>query len=223
VPLAVIAALEIESRTLDVLSRDLETRVYVSGPGPERAGTTARNAIADGAGALLAWGMAGALRADCGNGDVIVPGRVLSAAGEWATDAAWRRRVAAALDGHIEFGEGALYSSPQVVSLPQVKRELAERTGAAAVDMESASVAAAAAESGLPCIVIRVIADGAGDALPDGIESMLTADGRTRYRGLWRLLRQPSQIPSLLVLARQSAVARRVLREVAGALKGAPA
>ncbi len=223
VPLAVIAALQIEARTLEFLSREPQLRVYVSGPGPLRAGTAARNAIADGARALLVWGIAGALRADCENGDVIVPHRVLSAAGEWVSDAAWRRRVAAALDGRIEVGEGALYSSGHVVSQPRAKRELGEATGAAAVDMESAAVAEAAAEAGLPCIVIRVIADGAGDAVPPGIESMLTADGRTRYRGLWQLLLEPSRIPSLLVLARRSVVARRVLRRLAVNLQESPA
>ena len=121
-PLAVIAALQVEARTLEFLSGEPRVRVYVSGPGPLRAGAAARNAIADGARALLAWGIAGALRADCKNGDVIVPHRVHSAAGEWISDAAWRRRIAAALGGRIEVGEGALYSSGQVVALPRAKR-----------------------------------------------------------------------------------------------------
>jgi adenosylhomocysteine nucleosidase len=219
----VIAALEIEARTLEFLSREPRVRVYVSGPGPLHAGVTARNAIADGAGALLAWGMAGALRADGESGDVIVPARVLCESGEWATDAAWRRRIAATLAGRFEVGDSALFSAVQVFSLPQAKRELGERTGAAAVDMESAAVAKAAADAGLPCIVIRVIADRQGDALPEGIESLLTADGRTRHRGLWPLLLRPRRIPSLLVLARRSVVARRVLREVAGILGESPA
>ena len=221
--LAVIVALEIEARTLDLLSRETELRVYVSGPGPLRAGIAARGAIADGAGALLAWGMAGALGGEADCGDLIVPARVLSAAGEWVLDTAWRRRVAAALGERFEVGESALYTSGQVVTRPQAKRELAERTGAAAVDMESAAVAEVAAAAGLPCIVIRVIADGPGDRLPEGIEALLTADGRTRHRGLLPLLLAPWRIPSLLVLARRSVAARRVLREVAGILRELPA
>lgn len=221
--LAVIAALEIEARTLDFLSNEPELRVYVSGPGPERAGIAARGAIAEGAGALLAWGIAGALGGDVDCGDVIVPARVLSAAGEWTLNAAWRQRVAAALGTRFGVGESALYSSAQVVTRPQAKRDLAERTGAAAVDMESAAVAEAAAAAGLPCIVIRVIADGPDDTLPEGIEALLTSDGRTRYRGLLPLLLAPWRIPALLMLAQRSSAARRVLCEVAGILEESPA
>ena len=216
--LAIIAALEIEARTLESGAPGPGMRVYVSGPGPSRAGSMARGAIADGAGALLSWGIAGALRSDCECGDVIVPSRLLSASGEWAADPAWRHRVIAALGGRIAVSDRPLFSSGQVVAGPQARRELAERSGAAAVDMESAAVAEAAAEAGLPCIAIRVIADGVADVLPEGIESLLTADGRTRHRGLWPLLRRPSRIPPLLVLARRSAEARRVLRELAGIL-----
>lgn len=216
--LAVIAALEIEARTLESLARGPEVRVYVSGPGSSRAGSMARDAIANGAGALLCWGVAGALSGDCECADVIVPSRVLSDSGEWATDPAWRHRVLAALGGRIASSERPLFTSRQLVAGPQARRELAERSGAAAVDMESAAVAQAAAEAGLPCIVIRVIADGAADVLPEGIESLLTVDGRTRLRGLWPLLLRPSRILPLLVLARRSAAARRVLRELAGIL-----
>ena len=213
--IAVIAALEIEARTLEIPAGKPDIRIYVSGPGPARAGSVARDAIADGAGALLSWGVAGALSGDCDCGDVIVPARVLSASGGWDTDAHWRQRVRAVLDGRIEISESPLFTSGYLVAKPEAKRELAERSGASAVDMESAAVAEAAAEAALPCIVIRVIADGHADVLPEGIESLLTADGRTRLRGLWPLLLAPSRIPPLLVLARRSAAARRVLRELA--------
>jgi hypothetical protein len=138
-------------------------------------------------------------------------------------NAAWRGRIVAALGARFEIDESALYSSAQVVMRPQARQELAERTGAAAVDMESAAVAQAADAAGLPCIVIRVIADGPRDTLPEGIEALLTQDGRTRHRGLLPLLLAPWRIPALLVLARRSVAARRVLREVARLLKGAPA
>jgi adenosylhomocysteine nucleosidase len=76
-------------------------------------------------------------------------------------------------------------------------------------------VAGAAAEAGLPYIAIRVVADGPDDALPERIESLLTADGHTRYRGLLSLLLAPAEIPRLLVLARRSDQARRTLGDLA--------
>jgi len=215
----VIVALELEARTLDVFSAEPQMRVYVSGPGRERARAAARHAIADGAGALLAWGMAGALRADGESGDVVVPARVLSASGEWDTDAVWRRRIAAALAARFEIGESALFSSVEVIARPEAKRALGERTGAHAIDMETAAVAEVAAEAGRPCIAIRVIVDRQRDALPEGIEALMAADGRTRHRGLWPLLLRPSRIPPLVVLARRSRVAQGVLRDVAGTLR----
>jgi adenosylhomocysteine nucleosidase len=213
--LAVIAALEIEARTLASLRRQPELRIYISGPGPARARTTAREAIADGAGALLSWGLAGGLRGDRSCGDVLVPARVLSSAGEWSTDLDWRREVVAVLGRRFRPSDEPLYSAERVVALPQAKAELSRRTGAAAVDMESAAVAAAAALAGLPCLIIRVVADGPADALPAGVEALVRDDGRTRPVGLWQTLLAPSQIPPLLKLARRSSVARRVLCEVA--------
>jgi adenosylhomocysteine nucleosidase len=118
----------------------------------------------------------------------------------------------------LTISEDTLYSAGRVVSDPRDRAELAGRTGAAAVDMESAAVARAAAEAGLPCVAIRAIADGADDDLPRGIESLVTRDGRTRFRGLWPLLLEPSQIPLLLRLGRRSAAACRVLRRLSGIL-----
>lgn len=215
---AVIAALEIEARTLDSMGRKPELSIGVSGPGAERAYDAARGAVAAGARALLSWGIAGALRPERRTGDVMLPARLLSAAGEWTTDTAWRRRVAEIVGGQHVVSEEALYSADRVVSGREARAELAGRTGAAAVDMESAAVARAAAEAGLPCIAIRVIADGPDDALPDGIESLVTRDGRARYGGLWRSLLRPSQIPLLFTLARRSGTACGVLRGMAADL-----
>ena len=149
-PLAMIAALEIEARTLAGLRRHPGLRVSVSGPGPERAFEAARVAVAAGAGALLSWGIAGALSPARRTGDVMLPARLLSPAGEWGTDTGWRRRVEAAVGGQFTVSEDALYSAEHVVSGAGARADLAGSTGAVAVDMESAAVARAAAEAGLP-------------------------------------------------------------------------
>jgi adenosylhomocysteine nucleosidase len=220
--MAVVVALDIEARTLASAVTALEGRVYISGPGPARAAAAARDAIAAGAKALLSWGIAGALSGERRPGDVLLPARVLSAAGEWTTDADWRQRLATGLGRDFDISDAPLYSAPEVVTSPSAKRTLAERTGAAAVDMETAAIAQVAAAASLPCIAVRVIADGSADALPRGIGSLVTTGGRTRYRGLWPLLLAPSQIPQLYRLARRSGTACRVLRRLAGRCTGKP-
>jgi len=107
--------------------------------------------------------------------------------------------------------EGRLFSADDVVATPDAKAELARRTGAAAVDMESASVAAAAADAGLPCIAFRVVADGPDDTLPDNVASLVGPDGRTRLRGLAGFLVSPRRMRLLLRLAVRSRDARTEL------------
>ena len=125
---------------------------------------------------------------------------------------AWRARLAARLEPTLPVIEHPLYTADHVVTNPAAKAELAQRSGAAAVDMESSGLARAAAEAGLPFIVVRVVADSADDALPDDVESLVTDDGRTRYRGLASVLTSPRQIGLLVRLARNSGRARAVLR-----------
>lgn len=215
---AVIVALKIEARTLDALPRPQRDGVRVSGPGPERAARAARDAIAGGAGALVSWGFAGGLRDGLDCGAVMLPARILDPDGEWPTDAAWRRRLAGVFGRRFALSDEPIWSAPAVVDSPQAKRALQLQTGAAAVDMESAAIARAARHAGLPFMAIRVVADGAGDALPAGVENLVAADGGTRYRGLWSVLASPTQLRLLRRLASRSQAARRVLRELSLAL-----
>jgi adenosylhomocysteine nucleosidase len=90
-------------------------------------------------------------------------------------------------------------------------------TGALAVDMESATIAAIAARHELPFIAVRVIVDTADDALPHAVVSA-TRSGRLR---LWWLIaslaRAPGEIAALLRIARRYRMATRSLLAVARA------
>jgi adenosylhomocysteine nucleosidase len=195
-------------------------RVHVSGPGGERAARAARAAIADGAEALVSFGLAGGLVERAANGTVILPVRVIGDGETWTTDAAWRQRLVEALGAACRVLEGTLCSVARTVTEPEAKVALAAATGADAVDMESAAVARVATAAGRPFVAVRVVADGPADALPPNVEKLVTDDGRTRLAGLLPMLVSPRQLARLIALGRQSERAREVLRQVAAILTG---
>lgn len=85
--------------------------------------------------------------------DSIHAGRQLS------VDLDWRNRLRQQLPAHMKIASGILAASPNVLTSADAKRELAEATGACAVDMESGAVAQVAARAGIPFLAVRVIAD----------------------------------------------------------------
>jgi len=212
---AVIAALELEARTLRRPRSALPATVYVSGPGRARAEASAARAVTAGACAMLSWGLAGGLDSSVRTGTVIVPAHVIDESGSLATHDAWRRAIVARLDADFIISEGPLYSADAVVTSVTDKRAIARRTGAVAVDMESAGIARVASRAGLPFLALRVVADGPDDALPDGVASLVTARGGTRVAGLCQFAAAPRQLPLLMKLARNSKLARQMLERVA--------
>ncbi len=96
---AVIVALGVERAALRALvDRDPPLGVIQSGPGPERAASAATAALASGAGGLVSFGLAGALRAELEPGAVLLPRRVRSAAGDsFDADPEWHAKLAAAV------------------------------------------------------------------------------------------------------------------------------
>jgi adenosylhomocysteine nucleosidase len=188
--------------------------VYVSGPGRERARIVAERAIADGAEAILSWGLAGGLQATAQTGTVLLPEAVVSARGQWPSDSAWRERLAVALAGRFCVNQLPLVSTERVLTTRQEKSAMASESGASAVDMESAAIAQVATEHGVAFVVLRVVADGPHDELPDNVESLVATDGHTRLRGLLGMVTSLRRLHRLLALARHSLAARRQLGAV---------
>ena len=130
-----------------------------TGVGPEAA--------AENAAALLAWqrprllistGFAGGLDPRLTTGDLVVatnfsePGLVEKC------------RAHLAANAHAFFG--TLTSQPHAAETVAQKAALARETGALAVDMETASIAAACARAGVPLLAVRAISDSALEPLP---------------------------------------------------------
>lgn len=104
-----------------------------------------------------------------------------------------------------------LVAVDDLIASPRAKKALAERAGAAYVDMESHHVARACEEAGVPWGVARAVSDDADTALPAWLIRSITPDGGTRtgYSARQALL-HPWQIPALLRIVRAT-------REAAGA------
>lgn len=217
---AVIVGLRLEAKVLRRIRAPDRPRVCISGPGSERAFLAATGAIDEGAKALMSFGLAGGIGAGADTGTVVVPETLKSDAGAWKADPPWRQRLILALKPGFRLLEGPIYSAGAVVVTPRDKAGLASSTGAVAVDMESAGIARAAAEAGLPFVAIRVVADGPEDSLPENVETLVSASGGTRLSGLPAMLLSFRRLHLLAGLALRSRRARAELARVIRVLSG---
>jgi adenosylhomocysteine nucleosidase len=114
--------------------------------------------------------------------------------------------------GDIVTGCGIL-SMDRVVVTAEEKRALRAKTGAAAVEMESAAVAAKAEQWGVPFRCIRVVSDAATEDLPLDFNLYRDAEGRfSRARITLAALARPfSRVPALLRLEHNTKIAARSL------------
>lgn len=210
-PVAALVGFRAEARCL----RGLDVSVAFSGGSAERARSEARRLVAEGAAALVSFGLAGGLAPGLRAGDLLLPETVGSAGPvSWSVDRVWHERVRARLaGGGIGPTPGALVGSDRIVATTSDKRALFETVGALAVDMESHAVAAVATEAGIPFLVLRALADPADQVVPQVAREALRPDGRVRIRATFGgLLRQPGELIALFRLARQSAQGLASLR-----------
>lgn len=220
-PVGVVVALVSEAKALGIrkpvpgLNDDRlpALLVHVSGMREEAAGRAA-NALADaGVAALLSFGTSGGLDPALAPGALVAPRKVLNMDREaFDTDAEWRGRLLARC-GDIAISEGDLLTTRGVLLNPGIKYMARTQSGAAAVDLESAAVAAVAKARGLPFLALRAIIDDAETSLPDEIISSTDAYGRPRLGAMAAaLLKAPYSLTELPRLARDFATASEALR-----------
>ena len=230
-PVAIICALDFEFRTVTRMLRHPnwsgpfakvgsppgDILLRQSGVGQARARAAARDALRDGATALVAWGVAGSLDSSCPPGTVLLPAIVRRPGGtSFRASEGWRKRLAGKLAPHVAVQGGELLSVDEVLATPQAKAG-ARKLGAVAVDMESAAVAEIAATARRPFIALRVIFDGAGDHLPDAPD-LVDPAGRLDLAAALRVLCRPRQWAPLWVATRRYHTARTVLGRCASTL-----
>ena len=167
------------------------TLFVANGPGPRLAGcavdiVTERQPVA----ALISVGFCGALDPELRHGDIFVATEVLGIGPALPPEGATKA-----------YHSGILVSTDRVAITPAEKADL-RRTGAAAVEMEAAAVAARAKIEGIPFYCIRVVTDTADQALPLDFNRLRDAEGRfSRSRILAAACRKPGTLfPELLRL-----------------------
>jgi hypothetical protein len=123
--------------------------------------------------------VAGALDGSLAPGDIVVPGCIRHALDDpgFATDVIARERIVSACSGALTVREGTLWSAPEPLTGQADKRAVAAQSGAIAVDMEAASIAAVATRAGLPFVAVKAICDPLDRELPRRI--MRALDGGT--------------------------------------------
>lgn len=181
--------------------------VAIGGGLPLGARRMAERLIADGATALISFGLAGGLDPALGAGALLAPRRVICEGRDYACDVDLHRQM----QGEAGSCE-SLFAGQAVVAHVEEKARLWQRYGAAAIDLESGMVAEVAAACGVPFAVMRAICDPASRSLPPAAVEALDETGRVRPMKMAGMLaRHPQDILGLVALGRDAARARRAL------------
>lgn len=207
-----------EAACLRPAAASAEISILCSGASAVRAAEQGDALLGSGCSAVLSFGVAGGLDPTLGPGTLVIASSVIAPDGsEIATSEPWRAALEADLHAAgMTFVSGAIVGVEQVVDHPDPKRTIFAATGARCVDMESHVAMKTALRGGLPGLVVRAIADTAGDALPDIASTAIGSRGEVRIGAMIdALLRQPGDLPDLLRLARVSRPAFASLRRVA--------
>ncbi len=172
-------------------------------------------AIARGCSGIVSFGTAGGLADDLHSGALLIADTVCGPFGPLHTDADWSARIVDAFAGTTveRLARCGIVAGVQApVQSEADKRSLNRTTGALVVDMESHVAGAIVAARGLPFAVCRAVVDSAWRTLPPAATAGLRDDGTTAIGPILReLMRQPSQLGTLLRLAGDARAAKTTL------------
>jgi len=208
---AVVTGLRAEAR----IARRAGLAAAAGGGDAARTLAQAEQLLAQGASALVSFGIAGALAPGLAPGVLVLPRAVVEEDGRrWEVDAGWRALLQAALArSGLVLSEGGLLGASRAIDSVADKSAVFRRTGAVAVDLESHLVARAASRAGRPFLILRAIADPAERFLPEAAVQGLDDTGAPALRRvLASVARHPGQIPVLLRVAADTRRALAALR-----------
>ncbi len=199
--IAVVCAVPAERRALAGLAGP-ELSIHLSGMGADAAARTAAELLARPLRGLVSAGFCGALSPGLRVGDLVAPDEVRDeATGEsFAPDPA----MLAAAPG----ARGTLVSARRLARTPADRARL----DGVAVDLESAAIARASRDAGVPFLALRAVTDESRHRLPD-FDRLMDAAGRlTPGAGLLYFVRHPRELPALVRLGPAAREAGRALR-----------
>src|SRR4051794_35107676 len=151
---------------------------------------------------VLSAGFSGALQDGLQVGDLVLATEVVDGDGNrWPTT--WPGELPAG-EWRPPLHRGRLLSVPRLVCSPAEKRDLGKRFDAAAVDMETATVARLCSKHGIPFGCLRAVSDSPGTALSPRLVSLLAGGRVSPLRVLAALARSPGLVPELWRLARDT-------------------
>ena len=235
-PIGLVVALSSEARTLVGPGRlqpmdgygirrvtgtpTLDLILVSAGIGVDAARRAAQGVIAQGASALLSVGLAGGLAPGVDTGHVILPSQLLQTDGRrifgaWEPDPAVVKRSHDCLSARgIPVHRGTVLTVDEGVLTTDAKAALFDRLRGLAVDMESAAVACAASDAGIPFFGLRVVCDPAGRTVPQELYAFIDAGGTIRPGTIARsLVRRPALAFDMWVMGRLFRSARSALKE----------
>ncbi len=169
--------------------------------------------------AVLSVGTAGGLSQELDAGHVVLCERVSALAGASAESVEPVAADAGLLEAAMRAGQeagvavrlGRSLTVDSVVWGADEKARLRRRTGDDIVEMESYWVGRAARALGIPFLAVRVVSDGADDALVE-IPGLVSADGTIDYsRFLPYVEQHPEHVP---ILARNAERSRRAIESL---------
>lgn len=194
-----------------------------AGANADRARNAAAKLIADGARALVSFGLCGGLDPSIRSGQLILPDTVQDRAGtRYATDTDLRARCFVGLrDAGLNPVVGPMLGVDQPAASTRQKSSLYTVTHAVAVDMESHGVAKAAAAAGVPFLVLRAVADPAKRDIPQAALIAMTPDGGVQFGAvIAALLHKPWELSAMLRLAADARAGMRTLERAVPTLLG---
>ena len=172
---------------------------------------------------IVAMGYAGAADASLNTGDLVLGTdtclidesgltEIHSRDAVAALDAKLLARAESGLSGWgIPYRAGKIGTVARVVTEPRTKREIAERFGIRAVDMETYHVAEAVSRYRLPFLAVRAIVDTAEMQLPQGLDALYDEGRVSVARSLGYVVNHPGELWRLSGLGLKARAADKAL------------
>ncbi len=223
--LAIIAALPAEAACLYNKKLNVGAPVEIhkniflclSGMGHESATQAANECLALNVNGLVSWGVAGAIEKTLGSGNLILASSIVTADKTYQTSSEWQNNLLANFRNNgIKTSNGNIASCKEVCASITDKNNLLNKTGAIAVDMESAAIAEIAQCNKLDFVAIRAVADKANTSIPEAVLNHTDNLGNPKLLNfIFSCISRPSQIRDIAVLAKSYKNALSTLRKIA--------
>jgi len=187
-----------------------EVMATLSGMGREKAAAGAEFLAGKGVSSLISVGLAGGLSPDMKAGEIILASTIIDEYGGEFNSTFVALDFASEIleENGLKSRQGLLVSTEKALLDVAAKSALYEKTGALAIDMESVGVAAAAAKSGLPFFVMRVVCDEADESISNDLYECLGEGGEVKTgRLIGSCLKRPSMVAEMMGLRRSYVLA----------------